>query len=194
MNIISQSVGGAYTPVTYTVATGTASQLFGGTTTPQLINIGGQILNGRPFKIIAQGYYKSHGASQTIKYGFQAQAGSAATFSGTQVFVSGTASGQMIAGTSYPFYAEVTCIGDSVTSEIVCYGLQLDGATPTFVAPAVGTNLTGVTFYTNNVGTNVTNPLASTDQISAQYAFTFLNSVSDTTAKITLTSFFATSD
>ena len=195
-NIIAQAVGGAYPVVAYKSLTGTSAQPITSTAggTALQLNVGGQILNGRPFEVVCQGYVKAHGATQTLKMGLQGQL-NASTFSGTQLYTSATASGVMTAGTVYPFYMRVCLFADNTSGILSGFGVQCDGVTPTFVGGAIVSNLlTSVTFGSNNVGTSVTAPLASAQGVALQFCPTITNSVADTTEVFTVTSFYATSD
>jgi hypothetical protein len=190
MSIIAQVVGGAYAPVNQTSVTGTSAQVI-----TTYLTVGGQINNGRPFKVWAQGYVKAHGATQTINFGLQGQVGNS-TFSGTSLIL-GTASGTLTAGTFYPFLIESTFFADNTSGIMSGYGSVADGVTPTYkILTKTANLLTGVTFGSAQVGTNVTNPLASA-QLAAdclQFAVSFTNTVADTSEIVTITSFYATGD
>lgn len=191
MSIIAQSVGGAYAPVTQVSVTGTSVQPITGA----ILVVGGQVLNGRPFNITAQGYIKAHGATQTVAIGYAGQVYSTTPFTtGTQLGT-GTASGVLTAGTYYPWLLEATCFADNTSGVLSGNYSVCDGSTPVYKIQTVNAALlTGVTFGSNNVGTNVTNPLAAAQAPALQFAVTFTNSVADTTEKVTITSFYATSD
>jgi len=189
MAIFATAVGPTNQPVSQTSVAGTGVQVV---TSPILV-VGGQVYNGKPFSVVAQGYVKAHGATQTIAIGFQGQK-YAAAFSGTQLGT-GNASGAMIAGTVYPFYLKATLFADNTSGILAGSYTVQDGVTPGFKAGTVLTNLlTGVSFGTNNVGTNVTNPLASAQAPALQFALTFTNRVSDTSEVVSITSFYATND
>ena len=191
MSIFASAVGPTNQPVTVTSATGTGIQVISGT----LLSIGpnAALYSGKPFHIIAQGYVKSHGASQTIAIGLQGQKGSA-TFSGTQLATL-TASGQMIAGTVYPWYIEYDASADNVSGILTGDFWGFDGITPTKTAQTVSAaTLSGVNFGSFNVGTNVTNPLAAAQTVALQFALTFTNTVSDTVETVSITSFYAGND
>lgn len=190
MAIFSTAVGPTNAPVSVTSAAGTSAQVITG----NILTVGGQVYNGKPFSVIAQGYVKAHGATQTFAFGLQGQKYSTGAFSGTQLGT-GTASGSMTAGTVYPFYLKATFFADNVSGILSGFYSVADGVTPTLKGGTVLANLlTGVSFGSNNVGTNVTAPLASAQTPALQFALTFTNSVSDTTEVVSITSFYAEND
>jgi hypothetical protein len=194
MSILAQAVGPTNQPISFTQATGTSAQVIKNGSSALVLTVGGQILNGRPFKIVAQGYYKSHGTSQTMALGIQGAAYSTSAFSGTQLGTS-TASGTMTAGTVYPWYVELDAFADNTSGIMSGVFSAADGVTPTKTAAAVVANLlTGITFGTNNVGTNVTNPLAAAQTPALQFALTFTAGVSDTAGIVSVSSFYAVAD
>lgn len=190
--IIAQAVGPTNQPISFTTGTGTAAQVIQNGSTPLVLTVGGQILNGRPFEVKVQGYVKAHGASQTMKLGLQAAKYTSGAFVGTQIYTAGTASGQMIAGQSYPFYLSATFFADNTSGILTGYASTCDGVTPTMNGSTVVSSLiSGVSFGSNNVGANVTAPLAGAQTPALQFAITFTNSVSDTVEVVSITSFVA---
>jgi hypothetical protein len=192
--IFAQAVGPTNQPVAWTQGSGTSAQVIKNGSSALVLTVGGQFLNGKPFVITAQGFYKSHGASQTMAIGFQGAAYSTSAFSGTQLGT-GTASGTMTAGTVYPWFLQAEVAADNTSGILTGFYTVLDGVTPTLKAPTILANLlTGITFGTNNVGTNVTNPLAAAQTPALQFALTFTAGVSDTAGIVSVTSFYATTD
>lgn len=182
-------------PVAYTTLTGTSAQVVQQAGAAMVLNIGGAFLSGKPFQVVIQGSYKSHGTSQTGALGIQASAFSTSAFSGTQLGT-GTASGTMTAGTSYPFYAKFDGFCDNTSGILSGSFTSTDGVTPTLKGGTITANLiTGVTFGTSVVASaNATNPLASAQVYALQFAPTWTNGVADTTAVLTVTSFYATTE
>lgn len=194
MSIFATAVGPTNQPISFTSGSGTSAQVIKNGSSALVLTVGGQIFNGKPFQVVAQGYVKAHGSSQTIAFGLQGAAYSTSAFSGTQLGT-GTASGTMTAGTVYPWYLAATLFADNTSGILSGFYTVVDGVTPTLKAPTVLANLlTGITFGSNNVGTNVTNPLASAQAPALQFALTFTNSVSDTTEVVSVSSFYASAD
>jgi hypothetical protein len=177
-----------------TSGSGTSAQVIKNGTSALVINLGGQIYNGKPFYLTAQGWVKAHGTSQTIAVGFQGAAYSTSAFSGTQLGT-GTASGTLTAGTVYPWLLNATLFADNTSGIMSGFYTVTDGVTATTKANTVlASTLTSITFGTNNVGTNVTNPLAGAQTPALQFALTFTNSVSDTTETVSVSSFYVSND
>lgn len=183
----------------FTTATGTSAQLVApasGLGAP-IFALGGAYLNGKPFQIHLAGYVKSHGTSQTMQVGVQAQIYSAtAAFSGTSLGLS-TASGSMTAGTSYPFRALFDCVSDNASLVLTGNFWAYDGVTPTNKVQAVNANLvTGLAGWGTGLvsAANIANPLASAGSPNIQFAPQIVNGVSDTATVFTITQFYATTD
>jgi hypothetical protein len=194
MAIFATAVGPTNQPISMTSATGTSAQVIKNGSSALVLTVGGQVYNGKPFYLVAQGYVKAHGTSQTIAFGFQGAAYSTSAFSGTQLGT-GTASGTLTAGTYYPWLINATLFADNTSGIMSGFYQVTDGASPTSKAPTVlASTLTSITFGTNNIGTNVTNPLAGAQTPALQFALTFTNSVADTTEVVSVTSFYATND
>jgi hypothetical protein len=193
MSIFATAVGPVNQPVTYTSLTGTSAQVVKTGGAALVLTVGGQIYNGKPFYLTAQGFLKAHGTSQTFAMGFQGSAYSTSAFSGTQLGT-GTASGTLTAGTVYPWYLNATLFADNTSGILSGWYTVADGATPTLKAPTVlAATLTGITFGTNNAATG-SNPLSSAQTPALQFALTLTNSVADTTEVLSVTSFYAAND
>lgn len=195
MSIFATAVSQVNQPVIYTSVTGTSAQVVKSGGSALVLTVGGQINNGRPFYLTAQGWVKAHGTSQTVAIGFQGAAYSTSAFSGTQLGT-GTASGTLTAGTYYPFWLSATLFVDNTSGILSGFYSVADGASPTLKAPTVLANtLTGITFGSNYVASsNATNPLASAQTPALQFALTMTNSVADTTETLGVTSFYCGND
>jgi hypothetical protein len=195
--IIAVGVGPSNAPFQFTTASGTSAQVIlpaSGVGLP-IITLGGAFLNGKPFRIHLGGFVKSHGASQTMQVGVQAQVYSSSSFSGTSLGLN-TASGTMTAGTNYPFYHRLDLIADSTSGIMTGTFGGADGVTPTRTAVTVVANLiTGVSWGTSIVSSgNAANPLASAAAPALQFAPQIVNGVTDTATVFNITNFFAETD
>ena len=190
------STGALITPsnsLSVTSASGTSAQVVTG----GVLTVGGPGLNGKPFYLVAQGYVKAHGATQTIAVGFQGRAHATTAFSGTQLGT-GTASGAMTAGTFYPWGLFAELFADNTTGILSGSYQVTDGVTPTTKAPTVlAATLSSITFGQSTLS-NPGNPIGSTGagntSPALDFAITFTNSVSDTTEIFTITSFYCSQD
>jgi hypothetical protein len=194
--IITQSVGPG-NPYAFTTATGTSAQAVvpsSGVGVP-ILALGGAFLNGRPFQIHLGGYVKSHGTSQTMQVGIQAQAYSSSTFSGTSLGLT-TASGSMTAGSYYPFRFVFDGICDVNSQVFTGAYWGYDGVTPTLKTPTITPNLiTSINWGTFSIASgNVANPLASASAYALQFAPQITNGVSDTSTIYTITDFHVSAD
>jgi hypothetical protein len=195
MSIFAQAVGPTNNPISFTSGSGTATQVINNGSVALVLTVGGQVLNGRPFNVVAQGYVKAHGATQTIKMGLQGAAYSTSAFSGTQLYEAATASGTLTAGTFYPWWLNASLQADNTSGilqgMVITVVNNVQGSTGSNI---LANTLTAITFGSNNVGTNVTQPLASAQTPALQFALTFKNSVSDTTQIISVMNFWAQSE
>lgn len=192
MAIFAQAVVPVNQPIAYTSVAGTSAQPI----TSAVLTVGSAVYNGKPFEIVAQGYVKAHGATQTLAFGLQGQAYSTGAFSGTQL-ATGTASGTLTAGTYYPFFLRAQMFADNTSGILSGFYTVADGVTPTLKAGTiVAAKLTGITFGSNAITgtTYATNPLGAAQTPALQFALTITNSVSDTAEIFYITSFYATND
>jgi hypothetical protein len=149
------------------------------------------IINGVPFAVTVAGWVKAHGTSQTIKFGLMWQAWNGSSRSGSPADAFTTvASGTLTAGTVYDFYVQQKFLGDANAQVLSPLGLPtvVVGGTAVTIS-AVTSPLTTFNFATASQTEPITGINASYNYPAVSFVPSFLNSVSDTTETLQLTTF-----
>lgn len=148
------------------------------------------LLNGRKFTVTVGGWFKAHGATQTVAAGLQifpwnTTVSGARTASGTATYTA-VASGTLIAGTYYDFLISQDFFGEANANTLTCFAptVYFAGSSVTISSTASAQTVAfasaSQTSPINGVNTTYDYPLAS-------FVPTFTNSVSDTVMTAQLT-------
>lgn len=148
-------------------------------------------LNGKRFSVVAAGWVKAHGATQTIApeiqiFPWNTSVAGAKTVSGTATFTA-VASAALTAGTYYNFLIKQDFVGSDTQDTLTGFPAIVYVGTAA-VSVTVGSSVT-VDFSTASQTEPITGINASTNYPLASFAVSFANSVSDTTETALLTDF-----
>lgn len=147
-------------------------------------------LNGRKFTVVAGGWFKAHGATQTVAVGIQifpwnTSVAGGRTAAGTATFTP-VASASLTAGTFYDFVITQDFFGEANANTLTCVAptVYFGGTSVTISSVAsaqtVAFSSASQTEPITGVNSSIAYPLAS-------FVPTFTNSVSDTTMTAQLT-------
>lgn len=147
-------------------------------------------LNGRRFSIGVGGWFKAHGATQTVSVGLQifpwnTTVSGGPTVSGTATFIP-VASGALIAGTTYDFYISQDFYGEANANTLTCFAPSVYFAGSQVTIASVASAVT-VAFNTASQTEPISGENNTTDYPLAYFVPTFTNFVSDTTMTAQLT-------
>ncbi len=148
------------------------------------------LLNGRKFTVTIGGWFKAHGATQTVAVGIQifpwnTTVSGGRTASGTATFTP-VASGSLTAGTFYDFLMVQDFFGEANANTLTCLAptVYFGGSSVSIVSVASAQTVAfasaSQTEPINGINTTYDYPLAS-------FVPTFTNSVSDTVMTAQLT-------
>jgi hypothetical protein len=147
-------------------------------------------LNGRKFNVTVGGWFKAHGATQTVAVGLQifpwnTTVSGGRTASGTATFTP-VASGTLIAGTYYDFLVSQDFFGEANANTLTCFAptVYFAGSAVTIVTTASAQT---VAFASSSQTEPINGVNATTDYALASFVPTFTNSVSDSTMTAQLT-------
>ena len=196
---------GSQAPVAFsgmTSGSGTSAQLWqvSSTGTTQGLTAGNfyldspssNLLNGRKFTITIGGWFKAHGATQTVAVGAQifpwnTTVSGARTASGTATYTA-VASGSLTAGTYYDFLIQQDFFGEINADTLTCFAptVYFGGSSVTIVTTASAQTVAFATSTQTEPG-NGLNEVTSQNYPLCSFVPTFTNSVSDTTMTAQLT-------
>lgn len=198
-NIVAQA------PVAFsamTSATGTAAQIFqvSSSGTSNGLTAGNfyldsphsDLLNGKRFKVVAGGWVKAHGATQTVAFGLQifpwnTTVAGGRTASGTATYTT-VASGQLTAGTYYDFLIEQEFFGEANANTLTCLAPTVYAAGSSVTISSVASAQT-VAFASANQTEPINGVNATVDYPLASFVVTFANTTPDTVETLQLTQF-----
>jgi hypothetical protein len=148
------------------------------------------LLNGRKFSVTVGGWFKAHGATQTVAVGIQifpwnTTVSGGRTASGTATFTP-VASGSLTAGTFYDFLIVQDFFGEANANTLTCLAptVYFAGSPVTIVTTASAQT---VAFASSSQTEPITGVNTTYDYPLASFVPTFTNSVSDTAMTAQLT-------
>lgn len=149
------------------------------------------LLNGRQFRVTVGGWFKAHGATQTVAAGIQifpwnTTVAGGRTASGTATFTP-VASGSLTAGTYYDFVITQDFFGEANANTLTCLAptVYFAGSSVSIVSVASAQT---VAFASASQTEPINGINSTTDYPLASFVPTFTNSVSDTVMTAQLTS------
>lgn len=146
--------------------------------------------NGRKFTVTAGGWFKAHGATQTVAVGLQifpwnTTVSAGRTASGTATFTP-VASGSLTAGTFYDFLISQDFFGEANANTLTCLAPTVYfGGSPVSISSVASAQT--VAFASASQTEPITGVNTTYDYPLASFCVTFTNSVSDTTMTAQLT-------
>lgn len=150
------------------------------------------LLNGRKFTVTVGGWFKAHGATQTVAVGIQifpwnTTVAGGRTASGTDTYTT-VASGTLIAGTFYDFLIFQDFFGEINANTLTCLlpTVYFGGSKANVVTAASAQTVAFATAVQTEPG-NGLNEVTSQNYPLASFVPTFTNSVSDTVMTAQLT-------